>query len=97
MRLHLRLTIIKSEIEMLENAEMRKIYEEINYGTNDNNVLSLSTTHNVNKEKNIYLVTRSYYINEQMNFLSKIASIIGNDKKVQLCLSLQVIRTKLHH
>lgn len=82
MHIHLRLAIIRNEIELLENTEMRQIYDEINFQSKP----QLMGT----SEPNIYLVTKRETIEKQMECLEVAKSIIGSHKMVQFISSLKV-------
>lgn len=98
MRLHLRLAMIKSELEMLENPELRKIYNDTKF--DDEKCLKRHIGHEGNekqlKEEYItakhiaYIVTLPIGIEKQIQFLSAIKKFIGEDSLVQMCPSLQV-------
>lgn len=88
MRLHLRLAIIRSEIEMLENPEMRKIYEEIKF--DDEKCVKRGLDQKCSERGLIaYVVTEPYTFNKQMKYLSTVGKFVGEDKLVQMCPSLQ--------
>ncbi|XP_055858410.1 protein nessun dorma [Episyrphus balteatus] len=88
MRLHLRLAIIKSEIEMLENPEMRKIYEEIKF--DDDKCLKRALDEKLNDRQQIaYIVTEPFTFKQQMQFLTLVGKFVDEEKLVQMCPSLQ--------
>ncbi|XP_055921308.1 protein nessun dorma [Eupeodes corollae] len=88
MRLHLRLTIIRSEIEMLENPEMRKIYEEIKF--DDDKSLKRALDEKLDKRKPIaYIVTDPFTFEKQMQFMLLAGKFVGEQKLIQMCPSLQ--------
>lgn len=84
MKLHLRLAVIRNEIELLENPEMRKIYEEINFKEKtfqiiDTNVKPIS-----------YIVTRDDSLDKQIEYLKAVRSYTQSDKVVKIVPSLKV-------
>lgn len=81
MRLHLRMAVIKNEIELLENPEMRKMYEEIHFSTKVDGQSSGSTN---------YVVSRDGTIAQHMNYLEAAKVFIAQDKSVKIIPALQV-------
>lgn len=80
MKMHLRLAVIKNEIELLENPEMRQIYEEINFPAPKSS--STST--------NVYIVTKEDTIDKQIEYLNAAKATVGSSKSVKIVISLIV-------
>lgn len=87
MRLHLRLAVIRNEIELLENPEMRRVYEEINFNTKPSN--------DNGSEAKSYIVTSRGTIDKQIEYFNAAKSFIGDDKIVHVVPSLKV--SGVHH
>lgn len=82
MRLHLRLAVIRNEIELLENPEMRKIYEEINFQP--------KAVTNGDGYANVFIVTKEDTIAHQIEYLTAAKAAIDNDKVVKIVPTLKV-------
>lgn len=81
-RMHIRLNTIKNEIDILENPDMRKAFEE-----------NLNSNLNGNKSKttcNSFMVTFPGSITDQINHLHSLKTIINNDEQIELYRSLKV-------
>lgn len=86
MRLHLRLVIIRNEIELLENSEMRKIYEEINFHP-------MGNTNEIGahgQQTNVFIVTKVDTIGRQMEYLTAAKTYINADEVVKIIPTLKV-------
>lgn len=83
MRFHLRLAVIRSEIEMLENPDMRKIYEEINF-PKENQCLADK------KPSASYIVVNDDTIPNQISYLDAAKQFVGNEEVVKIISSLKV-------
>lgn len=83
MRLHLRLAVIKNEIELLENPEMRIMYEEIHFSTKSNNG-------NEHGETTNYIVSRDGTISQHISYLEAAKAFIPEDKSIKIIPILQV-------
>lgn len=77
MRLHLRLTVIKSEVEVLENPETRKMYEEIHFPKLETN------------SPNNYIVSRDGTIPQHLSFLEAVKKCIPDEQSVKIVPGLQ--------
>lgn len=101
MRLHLRMSIIKNEIELLENPETRHVFDEMNverlssFGGAENLSNSILPT---KSEPTSYFVIQSINtIDKHQEYLKKIKSQIEDDKKMfQMHTKLQVIFQMFH-
>lgn len=82
MRLHLRLAVIRNEIELLENPAMRKIYEEINFQP--------KITGNDRNPSSVLIVTKTDTIDHQMEYLAAIRKRIAENKVVKISPTLKV-------
>lgn len=89
MRFHLRLAVIRNEIEMLENPVMRKIYEEINF-PKENGCLSDK------KPSSSYIVVKDNTIPNQINYLDAAKAFVGNEDVVKIISSLKVRLRHMH-
>ena len=93
MRLHLRLNIIKNEIEMLENPDIRRVYEIIKFpGGNKNDMTS--SVKNIEKSDfeesaDFYIVASKGTLKDQLAYLNKASEIIGEEKLVQISSTMQ--------
>lgn len=85
MRLHLRLAVIRNEIELLENPEMRKIYEEINFKEKG------TEKPNANHKPMNYIVTRDDTLDNQIEYLKAVKSYTQTNKLVKIIPTLKVI------
>lgn len=85
MRIHLRMTSIRSDFEMLENPETRSIYEHIKYN-------NLEMPHNTGKvSPRCYLVLLSHNIDKHMEYFKVAKNLIAlQDSQVAVNHSLQV-------
>lgn len=93
MRLHLRLAVIRNEIELLENPEMRQIYEEINFqpkGIAD----KMSA---IDQQANVFIVTKEDTIDHQMEYLTAAKAFINADKVVKIIPTLKVSLQPVRH
>lgn len=94
MRLHLRLAMIRSEIEVLENPEMRHIYEEVMFDDEEKAMKAVSLAkdgagdaaecHNMT-----YIVSLANSLDKQIQLLSLAQKFIKPHMKIQLANSLQ--------
>lgn len=84
MRLHLRLAVIRNEIELLENPEMRQMYEEIHFPTRK------TDTGNVTKRSNIFMVSLEGTISDQIEYMNAAKTHVSDDKSVKIVTTLQV-------
>lgn len=80
MRLHLRLTLIKSEVEVLENPETRKMYEEIHFPAKADTDTD---------KPNSYIVSRDGTITQHLSYLEAVKKCISADKLVKIVPGLQ--------
>lgn len=79
MRIHLRLSMIKSEMDILENPETRSIYVE-----------SKSESTETNRETTSYIVTFANTLENQMLYFKKVQQFLNDSTgKVQMCNSFQ--------
>lgn len=87
MRIHLRMTSIRSDFEMLENPETRAIYEQIKYSN-----LDFKSTTDKDKETTIsYLVLISHNMDKHMEYFQIAKNlIVSKDSQVVVNHSLQV-------
>lgn len=83
MRFHLRLAVIRNEIEMLENPDMRKIYEEINFPKENGGAAD-------KKPLGSYIVVKDDTIPNQINYLDAAKAFVGNEEIVKIISSLKV-------
>lgn len=86
MRLHLRLAVIRNEIELLENPEMRQIYEEINFQP-------MALTNGLDRcdhKANVFIVTKEDTIGHQMEYLDAAKLVIDAGKIVKIIPTLKV-------
>lgn len=85
MRLHLRMANIRSEIEILENSEMREIYQEMRRSGVDDG--DSNATEN---QDSTFLVTRTVSVDEQLRRLEQLRSVLADVKQpVRMRSSLQ--------
>lgn len=94
MKLHLRLATIRNEIELLENPQMRKIYEEMKYSRKLNNADKnwKRCADNIKsdcKPIRTYIVSLPGSLNNQLKYLDMVKAMIPVDKSVQIVSSLQ--------
>lgn len=87
MRSHLRMAVIRNEIELLENPEMRQIYEEINFTQPKAVTNGLDAR---DRKPQVFIVTREDTISHQMEYLSTAKTFIGDDEVVKIIPSLKV-------
>lgn len=85
MRLHLRLAVIRNEIELLENPEMRQMYEEIHFPTR-----ITDTDLNVKKRPNIFMVSMEGTISDQIKYMNAAKAHVSEDESVKIVTTLQV-------
>lgn len=78
MRLHLRLATIKHEIEILENPDMRSIFEEIKFPF----LREGSCTE--------YMVAQTVSIPQHLFNLEATMNLVGRNKPAKLCANIQV-------
>lgn len=79
MKIHLRLSMIKSEMDILENPETRLLYEE-----------SKSEIESSGEKAKVFIVTSPHSMDKQLIFLEKVKSMLSNSSiKVQMCNSFQ--------
>lgn len=90
MRLHLRLAVIRNEIELLENAQMRQIYEEVNF--QPKGIANAS-----DRKASVYIVTKEDTIGHQMEYLTAARAFINDDEVVQIIPTLKVNTDLLFH
>lgn len=102
MRLHFRLTMIKSQFEMLENPMLRRIYENIMFDDHKylKHALKLEKKElrrSLEGEKaKAYIVTQLRTLTEQLKYLEKAQEIIEPGKCVQMSKSLKVFILPFH-
>lgn len=84
MKLHLRLNTIKNEIDILENPEMREVYEKVRFS--DDNA-SFETGSELTAES--FIVTHVGTLDQQMQYLDEAKKYIEKGKIVRICDSLQ--------
>lgn len=86
MKLHLRLAVIRNEIELLENPVMRKIYEEINFPPK-----AIANELDARDQKvNVFIVTKEDTIGHQMEYLAAAKGFIDEEKVVKIVPTLKV-------
>lgn len=86
MRLHLRLANIRNELEILENPEMREIYEAMRRSGVDGPTNGVASTN----EDFTFIVTQTASADEQMRQLEKLRSVLADVKQpVRMRPSLQ--------
>lgn len=78
MRLHLRLTLIKAEVELLENPDTRRMYEDIHFPEKPES-----------DTPNNYIVSRNGTIPQHLSYLEAVKKCIPDDKSVKIVPSLQ--------
>lgn len=84
-RLHIRLNTIKNEIEILENPEMRQVFEEnINSHLNRNGL-------NSKRSCKSFLISLPGSIAEQIKNLDSLKQLIKADEPIEIYRSLKVI------
>lgn len=84
MRLHLRMANIRSEIEILENSEMREIYAEMRQSGDD------GKTNEASNEDCTFIVTQTVLVDEQLRRLEQLRSVLADIKQpVRMRPSLQ--------
>lgn len=97
MRLHLRMSIIKNEIELLENPETRYVFEEMNVerlnSFSGGQTESLSNSMLMTNPETIsnVVIQPINTIDKHQKYLEKIQSQIGEKKMIQIHTKLQVI------
>ncbi|XP_067621875.1 protein nessun dorma [Eurosta solidaginis] len=90
MRLHLRLAMIRNEIDLLENPEMRRIYQEIKF-PEDKYFKNIENADKVNKKKieQIFFVMMPFTLDQQTEFLQICKQSVPKTALVQNVPSLQ--------
>lgn len=86
MRLHLRLAVIRNEIELLENPAMRQIYEEINFQPK-------AVEHGMNgcdRAPSVFIVTKDDTIGHQIEYLTAAKASVGDEKMIKIIPTLKV-------
>lgn len=90
MRLHLRLAVIRNEIELLENPAMRQIYEEINFQPK-----AIANELDGRKQKaNVFIVTKENTIGHQIEYLAATKALIDAVQVVKIIPTLRVSSVK---
>lgn len=84
-RLHLRMANIRSEIEILENSDMREIYSEMKRSRADGEAVDVSTENN-----STFLVTQTVSVDEQLGRLEQLRVVLADiNQPVRMRHSLQ--------
>lgn len=86
MRLHLRLAMIRNEIELLENPIMRRTYEEIHFQPKA--IANGLDVHNQKRNVN-FIVTKEDTIGHQMEYLTAAKAFIDEEKLVKITPTLK--------
>ncbi|XP_055634429.1 protein nessun dorma isoform X2 [Toxorhynchites rutilus septentrionalis] len=95
MQLHLRMNTIKNEIEVLENPAMHKLYEKVHFTSEEKgNVDSVYSDRSVAEA---FIVTHIGTLEQQLRYLSEAKAMIGRDKIVHICDSLQGVLNRCKH
>ncbi|XP_017476218.1 PREDICTED: SHC SH2 domain-binding protein 1 homolog B [Rhagoletis zephyria] len=90
MRLHLRLAMIRNEIELLENPEMRRIYQEIKF-PEEKYFKGKKYTEAIHKKKDeqVFIVMMPYTIEQQIDLMHIAKKCISTNALVQNAYTLQ--------
>lgn len=86
LELYLRTNRIKNEIELLANPEMREVYETLKFPSKDIDIRM--------SEKKVYVVNKEGTINDQIQLLEKLKSIVDTHDKIHWmqCLNIAIER-----
>uniref|UniRef100_A0A182Q578 Right handed beta helix domain-containing protein n=1 Tax=Anopheles farauti TaxID=69004 RepID=A0A182Q578_9DIPT len=79
LQLNLRLNTIKNEINILENPVMRSVFEKVRFGGEKTN----------GAEQMSYIVTQAVPLDEQLEYLSSVKTMMEQQTPVKMCDSLQ--------
>lgn len=80
LELYLRMNRIKNEIELLANPEMREVYESLKFPAKDTQM----------SEKKVFVVNKNGSINDQIQLLEKLKSIIDTHDTIHWMQSLNI-------
>lgn len=87
MRMQLRMLEIRNELGMLENATMRKTYEDVYFKAKSNGAV---TTGNGQQKSNVHIVTMADTITKQMEYFETVKKLIAAHDLVKCSPSLMV-------
>lgn len=80
MKLHLRMTVIRNEIELLENPEMREIYQEINFK---------NVTESDANEIRSFIVATEDTLGRQIEYFNAVRAHAESDERTKVMPSLK--------